>query len=80
MAFAQLNHYAVRTFTDYCAKKYRGTAADNDKKLTLAYWHKRNRNEVRDVAILRHADETKRLMNEWLADPVLHTVGFASSC
>lgn len=71
MAFAQLNHYAVRTFADYRAKKYRGTAADNDKKLTLAYWHKRNRNEVRDTAILRHSGETRMLMNEWLADPVL---------
>lgn len=71
MRHAQLNHYAVRTFADYRAKKHRGTAADNDRKLTLAYWHQRNRNEVRDTSAWRHLDETKRLMAEWLADPVL---------
>lgn len=71
MEFAQLNHYAVRTFADYRAKKYRGTAANNDRKLTLAYWRHRNRNDVQDTAILRHADETKSLMAQWLADPAL---------
>lgn len=71
MRHAQLNHYAVRTFADYRAKKYRGTAANNDKKLTMAYWQSRNRNEVRDTAIRRHVPETRRLMSEWLADPLL---------
>ncbi|MBV8977782.1 MAG: glycosyltransferase family 2 protein [Alphaproteobacteria bacterium] len=71
MKFAQLNHYAVRTFADYRAKKYRGTAADNDKKLTLAYWNQRNRNEVEDLAIAPHIPAVKALMAQWLADPVL---------
>jgi hypothetical protein len=71
MEFAQLNHYAVRTFADYRAKKYRGTAANNDRKLTLAYWHQRNRNDVRDATVLRHAEATRALMREWLADPEL---------
>jgi hypothetical protein len=71
MKHAQLNHYAVRTFADYRAKKYRGTAANNDKKLTLNYWNTRNRNEVRDTAIARHIPETKALMADWLRDPVL---------
>jgi hypothetical protein len=71
MRNAQLNHYAVRTFADYRAKKYRGTAANNDKKLSLAYWHERNRNEVEDTAIAPHISATRALMAEWLADPVL---------
>jgi len=71
MRHAQLNHYAVRTFADYRAKKYRGTAADNDKKLTKAYWHQRNRNDVEDRTALAHVPETKALMARWLADPQL---------
>ena len=71
MRNAQLNHYAVRTFADYRAKKYRGTAANNDKKLSLAYWHERNRNEVEDRAIVPHISATRALMAECLADPVL---------
>jgi len=71
MHFAQLNHYAVRTFADYRAKKYRGTAADNDKKLTLDYWRQRNRNEVGDLAIAPHIPAVKALMAQWLKDPVL---------
>lgn len=71
MRYAQLNHYAVRTFADYRAKKYRGTAADNDKKLTLAYWNSRNRNDVEDRTILGRVPETKALMAEWLKDPAL---------
>jgi hypothetical protein len=71
MQHAQLNHYAVRTFADYRAKKYRGTAANNDRKLTLDYWNARNRNEVRDTSIARHIPATKALMAKWLADPEL---------
>ena len=71
MAYAQLNHYAVRTFADYCAKRHRGTPAGNDQKLTMSYWHARNRNERRDLAIARHVAATKDLMAEWLRDPVL---------
>jgi hypothetical protein len=71
MKHAQLNHYAVRTFADYRAKKYRGTAANNDRKLTLAYWHGRNRNDVRDTSIAPHIAGTKALMAEWLKDGAL---------
>jgi hypothetical protein len=71
MKFAQLNHYAVRTFPDYCAKKYRGTAANNDAKLTMAYWRRRNRNEEQDVGIHRHLPAVATLLGEWLRDPVL---------
>lgn len=71
MRYAQLNHYAVRTFSDYRAKKYRGTAADNDKKLTMAYWKLRNRNDVEDKTILARLPETKAQMSEWLKDPEL---------
>jgi Glycosyl transferase family 2 len=71
MKNAQLNHYAVRTFADYRAKKYRGTAANNDKKLNRAYWTDRNRNEVHDATIAPHIPATKAQMAQWLADPVL---------
>jgi len=71
MGCAQLNHYAVRTFADYRAKKYRGTAANNDAKLHMNYWRARNRNEVSDLSIERHVPATKALMAEWLKDPKL---------
>ncbi len=71
MKYAQLNHYAVKTFPDYCAKRYRGDASLHDEKLGMAYWRLRNRNDVSDTAILRHAGETRNLMQEWLRDPVL---------
>jgi Glycosyl transferase family 2 len=71
MKYAQLNHYAVRTFADYRAKKHRGTAANNDKKLNPAYWRDRNRNEVEDRTIAPHIPATRTQMQEWLKDPVL---------
>lgn len=71
MRYAQVNHYAVRTLADYRAKKYRGTAAGNDHKLTMHYWRERNRNDVPDTHIQRHVPAVKRLMEEWLRDPVL---------
>lgn len=71
MRYAQLNHYAVRTLADYRAKKHRGTPANNDAKLSMAYFRHRNRNDVEDTTILAHAPSVKALMAEWLADPVL---------
>jgi hypothetical protein len=71
MKFAQLNHYSLKTIADYNAKRYRGTAAGNDKKFTRKYWTALNRNEVEDTKILRHLSATKALMQEWLRDPVL---------
>lgn len=71
MKNAQLNHYAVRTLADYRAKKYRGTAANNDKKLNRAYWTDRNRNEVSDTTIAPYIPATRAQMAQWLADPVL---------
>lgn len=71
MRYAQLNHYAVRTLADYRAKKYRGTAANNDKKLQMSYFHARNRNEVSDTLIQRHVPATRAIMEDWLRDPEL---------
>jgi hypothetical protein len=71
MRHAQLNHYCVRTLADFRAKKHRGTAANNDKKLHRKFFNLRNRNEVEDKTIFRHIPVTKALMAEWLSDPVL---------
>lgn len=71
MRYAQLNHYCVRTLADFRAKKHRGTAANNDKKLHRKFFDLRNRNDVEDTTILRHAPAVKALMAEWLSDPVL---------
>lgn len=71
MRSAQLNHYCVRTLADFRAKKYRGTAANNDAKLHRKFFDLRNRNDVEDTAILTHIPATKALMAEWLNDPVL---------
>ena len=71
MRYAQLNHYCVRTLADFRAKKYRGTAANNDAKLHRKFFDLRNRNEVEDTTVLKHVPATKALMAEWLSDPVL---------
>jgi len=71
MRNTQLNHYCVRTWADFRAKKHRGTAANNDKKLHRKFFDLRNRNEVEDKTIFRHIPTTKALMAEWLSDPVL---------
>ncbi len=71
MSAAQLNHYCIRTLADFRAKKHRGTAANNDKKLHRKFFNLRNRNEVQDLTIQRHLPGVKALMAEWLSDPVL---------
>jgi hypothetical protein len=71
MGLAQLNHYCIRTLADFRAKKHRGTAANNDKKLHKEFFNLRNRNEVQDLAMQRHLPSVKALMAEWLSDPVL---------
>lgn len=71
MRYAQLNHYCVRTLADFRAKKHRGTAANNDKKLHRKFFNLRNRNDIEDKMILKHVPATKALMAEWLRDPVL---------
>ncbi|HVU22398.1 MAG TPA: glycosyltransferase family 2 protein [Rhizomicrobium sp.] len=71
MRHAQLNHYCVRTPADFQAKKYRGTAANNDAKLHRQFFDLRNRNDVEDKTILAHAPATKAVMAEWLSDPIL---------
>jgi hypothetical protein len=71
MRHAQLNHYCIRTLADFRAKKHRGTAANNDKKLHRKFFDLRNRNEVQDLTIQRHLPGVKSLMAEWLSDPVL---------
>jgi len=71
MRHAQLNHYCIRTLADFRAKKHRGTAANNDKKLHRKFFDLRNRNEVQDLTIQRHLPGVKRQMAEWLSDPVL---------
>jgi hypothetical protein len=71
MRYAQLNHYCVRTIADFRAKKHRGTAANNDRKLHRKFFDQRNRNDVEDRTIFRHIPQTKALMAEWLRDPAL---------
>jgi glycosyl transferase family 2 len=70
---AQLNHYCVKTLADFRAKKHRGTAANNDKKLHMDFFNRRNRNEVREATILTRLPAVKALMAEWLEDSVLAT-------
>ena len=71
MSHAQLNHYCIRTLADFRAKKHRGTAANNDKKLHRKFFDQRNRNDMQDLTIQRHLPGVKSLMAKWLSDPVL---------
>ncbi len=69
--FAQLNHYCVRTFADFCAKRDRGDATGAHEKLDVTYWRSRNRNEQVDTGIVGHAAGVQALIGEWLQDPQL---------
>jgi hypothetical protein len=71
MKYAQLNHYAVKTFDYFRAKKMRGPAQRGFGKFHMGYWNKRNRNELRDTTILRDVPRVKALIEEWLQDPQL---------
>jgi len=44
---------------------------NNDKKLHRKFFNLRNRNEVQHLTIQHHLPGVKRLMAEWLSDPVL---------
>src|SRR3569832_2753123 len=71
MSHAQLTHYCNRTLADFRAKKHRGTAANNDKKLHRKFFDQRNRSAMQDLTLQRHLPGVKSLMAKWLSDPVL---------
>jgi hypothetical protein len=71
MKHAQLNHYAVKTFDYYRAKKARGDAKENRGKFNMTYWKLLNRNEREDKTILAHVPAVKALVAEWLRDAEL---------
>lgn len=76
--WAQMNHYAVKSVDSYAVRKFRGNVNNKKDKYNADYWALQDRNEVEDRAILRHAPERARIMDELLTDPVLHKLHHAA--
>ena len=68
---AEMNHYAVKSREAYLLRRLRGNVNLKENKYDAAYFALFDRNEERHEAALRLVPETRRLMADWLADPVL---------
>jgi hypothetical protein len=77
-AWAQMNHYAVKSIDSYAVRKARGNVNFKPDKYSPAYWALMDRNEVRCEAILRHAPARRRVFEALLRDPVLHRLHHAA--
>jgi hypothetical protein len=67
--WAQMNHYAIKSMDAYSLRKFRGNANLKKDKYNSDYWSLQDRNEVVDLAILRHRDRRAAIMAELLKDP-----------
>ncbi|MGB3178255.1 MAG: glycosyltransferase family 2 protein [Albidovulum sp.] len=70
--WAQMNHYAVKSIDAYAVRKFRGNVNLKKDKYNAEYWSLQDRNEVKDISILRYSDERARIMTDLLKDPVLN--------
>lgn len=77
-AWAQMNHYAVKSVDSYAVRKFRGNVNNKKDKYNAEYWSLQDRNEVEDRTILRHAQDRARIMAELLTDPVLSRLHHAA--
>jgi len=59
-------------------RKFRGNVNNKKDKYNADYWALQDRNEVEDRAILRHAPDRARIMDELLQDPILNKLHFAA--
>ena len=71
MKYAQINHYALKTFDYFRAKKYRGAVDILTDKFHMGLWQSNNRNDEKDLTIQRHVPAVKAVIAEWLTDPIL---------
>ncbi|MEO0343634.1 MAG: glycosyltransferase family 2 protein [Pseudomonadota bacterium] len=71
--WAQMNHYAVKSVDAYAIRKLRGNVNNKKDKYNADYWSLQDRNEVKDIAILKHSEKRAEIMAALLTDPVLKT-------
>ena len=69
--WAQVNHYAVRSWPEYQAKARRGSGI-YDERHNQEYWKLYNQNEVRDLSIRRHLPALQETVAEALRSPGVH--------
>lgn len=69
--WAELNHYAVKSYEAYLLRRVRGNVNNKEDKYNEAYFALFDRNEEEHLNATRHARGVKRKMAEILSDPVM---------
>lgn len=69
--WAELNHYAVKSYQAYLLRRVRGNVNNKEDKYNAAYFALFDRNEEEATNALRHARGTKKKMAEILSDPTM---------
>lgn len=59
---ARINHYSLRSLTEFLVKRDRGLPNRRNRAIDLAYWVERNLNTVADESILRHLPATNDVL------------------
>jgi hypothetical protein len=67
----QLNHYSVRSVSDYMIKRSRGLPNHQSKSIDLTYWVERNFNTVEDVSIQDRLSKLQECLREFREIPGL---------
>jgi len=70
-AWAQLNHYAVRSVDSFLVKSHRGHVLHTHKEIDLGYHQGMNQNHVEDRTILRRLAPFHARLSALKQDPVL---------
>lgn len=67
----QLNHYATRSMESFLVQSHRGNAVKLNEQADAKYWKRYNHNAIENGKIMRHAEDLRALMDDWLADAKL---------
>lgn len=67
--WAELNHYAVKSYEAYLLRRVRGNVNNKEDKYNAAYFALFDRNEIEATNALRHLRGTKKKMAQILSDP-----------
>lgn len=77
--WAELNHYAVKSYEAYLLRRLRGNVNNKADKYNEAYFALFDRNEHEVTNVHRHIRGTKRKMAEILTDPVMRELQTAAN-
>ncbi|WP_245831695.1 glycosyltransferase family 2 protein [Salibaculum halophilum] len=69
--WAELNHYAVKSYEAYLLRRVRGNVNNKPDKYNDAYFAMFDRNEEEHTNVQRHLRGTKKRMAKILSDPVM---------